>query len=192
VKTLANALILVFSLTFATAAFAQHQTFTVDPAASKVAFSLAGTGHSVSGIFQVQSGSIDFDPAAAKISGSVVVAAGSGDSGDKSRDKNMNNQVLDVSHFAEISFVPKSVTGTIAPSGDSTIQVTGVFTLHGTPHDLTLPMQIHRDGANLSAKGHFTVPYVQWGLKDPSIMILKVAKEVGIDLTLAGHVSAGK
>ena len=101
----------------------------------------------MSGIFYVQSGSIHFDPDAAAISGSVVVAAGSGDSGDKGRDKNMNTQVLDVAHFAEISFVPKSFTGAIAPSGDSTIQVTGVFTLHGTPHDLTLPMQIHIDGS---------------------------------------------
>jgi hypothetical protein len=85
--------------------------------------------------------------------------------------------------------VPKSYTGTIAPSGDSTIQVSGVFTLHGAAHDLTLPMQIHIDGANLTAKGSFIVPYVQWGLKDPSIFILKVAKEVGIDLTLVGKLS---
>jgi len=101
----------------------------------------------------------------------------------------MNNQVLDVGHFVEVSFVPKGYQGAIAASGDSTIQVNGVFTLHGTPHDLTLPMQLHIDGANLTAKGHFTVPYVQWGLKDPSVFVLKVAKEVGIDLTLVGRVS---
>ena len=98
------------------------------------------------GTFHVQSGSIDFDRSAQTISGSVVVAAGSGDSGEPSRDKKMNSDVLDVAHFAEISFVPKSYQGTIAASGDSTIQVTGVFTLHGTPHDLTVPMQIHIDG----------------------------------------------
>lgn len=81
-----------------------------------------------------------------------------------------------MAHFAEISFAPKSYQGTIAPSGDSTIQVTGVLTLHGAPHDLTLPMQLHIDGASLTAKGHLTVPYVQWGLKDPSIFVLKVAR----------------
>jgi hypothetical protein len=48
-------------------------------------------------------------------------------------------------------------------------------------------MQIHIDGSALTAKGHFVVPYVQWGLKDPSIFILKVAKEVDIDLTLVGN-----
>jgi polyisoprenoid-binding protein YceI len=119
----------------------------------------------------------------------VVVAAGSGDSGESSRDKKMNSDVLDVAHFAEVSFVPRSYQGTVAASGDSTIQVTGIFTLHGTPHDLTVPMQIHIDGTTLTAKTHFTVPYVQWGLKDPSIFILKVAKVVDIDLTLVGSLS---
>jgi|SRR5271166_3544335 len=188
-KTYAKALFLALPLSLVPVAPAQHQTFTVNPDASKVAFTLTGTGHSVYGTFRVQSGSIDFDPSATKISGSVVVAAGSGDSGDKGRDKNMTTQVLDAAHFAEVSFVPKSYQGTIAATGDSTIQVSGVFTLHGTPHDLTAPMQIHIDGTSLTTKTHFTVPYVQWGLKDPSVFILKVAKEVGIDLTLAGQLS---
>jgi len=188
-KIVARSLFLALPLALAPLAFAQHQTFTVNPEASKVAFGLSGTGHAFNGTFHVQSGSIEFDRSASRISGSIVVAAGSGDSGDKGRDKNMNTQVLEVARFAEVSFVPRSYLGTIAPSGDSTVQVTGVFTLHGVPHDLTLPMQLHIEGASLTAKGHFTVPYVQWGLKDPSVFILKVAKEVGIDLTLVGAVS---
>jgi polyisoprenoid-binding protein YceI len=103
----------------------------------------------------------------------------------------MNADVLDTEHFAEVTFAPSSYQGTLATSGDSTIQVSGTFTLHGVAHDLTLPMQIHIDGTNLTAKGHFTVPYVKWGLKDPSIFILKVAKEVDIDLTLSGQVTRG-
>jgi polyisoprenoid-binding protein YceI len=104
----------------------------------------------------------------------------------------MNSDVLDVAHYADVSFVPQSYQGSIAASGDSSIQVTGTFTLHGTPHELTVPMQIHIEGTSLTAKTHFTVPYVTWGLKDPSIFILKVAKEVDIDLALAGSVSASK
>ena len=88
-----------------------------------------------------------------------------------------------------MTFAPQSYQGTIAPPGDSTIQVSGIFTLHGTPHDLTVPMQIHIEGPTCTAKTHFTVPYVKWGLKDPSIFILKVAKEVDIDLTLTGQLS---
>ena len=177
------------SLLFATSALAQHQMFTADPAASQVAWSLGGNGHHVTGTFHVQSGAVDFDRTAHTMSGSIVVAAGSGNSGEASRDKKMNNEVLDVPHYSDITFAPQKFDGTIAPTGDSTLQVSGVFTLHGTPHQLTVPMQIHIEGSALNAKTHFTVPYVKWGLKDPSIFMLKVAKEVDIDLTLVGKVT---
>ena len=181
--------LLALPLLLVSGALCQKQTFSVDPKASEVTFSLSGSDHSVHGAFQVQNGSIDFDPGATKISGTVVVAAGSGKSGNDSRDHKMSADVLDAPHFAEVSFVPQTYQGTIASSGDSTIQVTGTFTLHGTPHELTVPMQIHIDGTTCTAKTHFTVPYVKWGLKDPSVFVLRVAKEVEINLTLVGSLS---
>ena len=45
--------------------------------------------------------------------------------------------------------------GAIAPSGDSTIQVTGIFTLLGTPHEITIPMLVHLDGAQRDCQGAF-------------------------------------
>ncbi len=190
-KSYAQVLFLAIPLAIVPAALAQHETFTVNPDTSQIAFTLGGSGHHVQGTFHLQSGSIAFDPSAPMISGSVIVSAGSGNSGEPSRDKKMNTDVLDTGHFTEVTFAPSSYQGTIANSGDSTIQVSGIFMLHGTPHDLTVPMQIHIDGANLTAKGHFTVPYVKWGLKEPSIFILKVAKEVDIDLTLNGSLTRG-
>lgn len=190
-RTYAFALILATPFALTPAGWAQHETFTVNPDASKVAFALAGSGHHVDGTFHVESGKIEFDPSAQKISGTVAVAAGSGNSGEPSRDKKMSSDVLDTTRFTEITFAPNSYQGTLAPAGDSTIQVSGVFTLHGTPHDITVPMQVHIDGSNLTANGQFVVPYVKWGLKDPSVFILKVAKEVNIDLTLNGQVAGG-
>ncbi len=189
-KTIVRSAVISVPLIFMQLAFGQHQTFTVTPEASDVAFTLGASDHTVNGTFHVQSGSVTFDRGASTISGAVVVAAGSGNSGNQGRDKKMNHDVLDVERFADVSFVPKSYQGAVAASGDSNIQVTGVFTLHGAPHDLTVPMQIHIDGTNLTAITHFTVPYVQWGLKDPSFFVFKVAKEVGIDLKLAGHLSS--
>ena len=186
---LVRAAVIAASLLFSTSAFAQHQTFTADPNACQVAWALGGNGHHVTGTFHVQSGTIDFDRTAHTISGSIVVAAGSGSSGEPSRDKKMNKDVLEVERYSEITFAPQKFDGAISPSGDSTIQVSGTFTLHGTPHDLTVPMQIHIDNGALTAKTHFTVPYVKWGLKDPSVFILKVAKDVDIDLTLVGKVA---
>jgi hypothetical protein len=66
--------------------------------------------------------------------------------------------------------------------------VTGVFTLLGAPHDLTIPMQIHIDGSKATAKGQFVVPYVQWGLKNPSFLIRKAENNVGVELNLVGDV----
>ena len=188
-KNLARTLIAAFPLFLGASVFAQQQTFTVNPAASSIGFALTGTGHEVHGTFHVSSGAIQFDRSAPKMSGNIVVSATSGESGDSGRDKNMHNKVLETDRYSDITFQPQSYTGTIAATGDSSIQVSGIFTLHGTPHDLTVPMQVHIDGQNLSAKGSFIVPYVKWGLKDPSVFILKVAKDVHIDLNLVGTVS---
>jgi len=188
-KNFARSCILILPLSIASISFAQQQTFTATPSTCEVAFALVGSGHEVKGTFHVQSGTIQFDRGAPKMSGSVVVSAASGDSGDKGRDKKMHSDVLDVDHFADVTFAPQNYQGTIAPTGDSTIQVSGTFTLHGTPHDITVPMQIHIEGSALTAKGKFMVPYVKWGLKDPSIFVLKVAKDVQIDLTLNGTLS---
>ncbi len=190
-KITARILMMALALLAAREAFPQQQTFTVNPDASSVGFALTGTGHEVHGTFHVTSGTIQYYRSAPKMSGSIVVSAASGDSGDKGRDKNMHQKVLETDRFSDISFQPQSYTGTIAPSGDSTIQVSGIFTLLGTPHDLTVPMQVHIDGQNVTAKGTFVVPYVKWGLKDPSVFILKVAKEVHIDLNLAGTEAPG-
>jgi polyisoprenoid-binding protein YceI len=100
----------------------------------------------VNGTFHVQSGSITFDRTASHISGIVIVVAGSGKAGIDSRDKKMNKDILKVDQFAIVSFAPKTYNGTIAASGDSTIDVSGVFTLLGTAHELTIPMQLQTIG----------------------------------------------
>jgi hypothetical protein len=181
--------VFVLSVALSQTALAQHQTFAVNPDASEVKMKLNTTHEVVNGTFHVQSGSINFDRTAPHISGTVIVAAGSGKTGNDSRDKKMNKDILTVDQYTIVSFAPKTYTGTIAPSGDSTIQVSGVFTLLGNPHDLTIPMQIHMDGSKATARAQFVVPYVQWGLKNPSFMLWKAENDVAIDLSLVGQVS---
>jgi len=184
----ARILFLALPLLLAPAGLAQGRTFIVDPAASKVTFALQATLHQVKGTFQVRRGTIRFDPTAPGMSGEVVVAAGSGDSGNPGRDRTMNAKVLETAQFSEVSFVPGTCQGVIAPAGDSTLQVTGVFTLLGAPHDLTVPMRVHQEGERITARTRFRIPYVQWGLKDPSVFLLRVAKEVELEVTLQGRV----
>jgi len=179
----------VFALAviLAPAVLAQHQAFVVNPDASEVKMTLKTTHELVNGTFHIQSGSIEFDRSAPKMSGLVVVLAGSGKTGNDSRDKKMNKDILEIEQHATVSFEPKSYAGTIAPSGDSTIQVTGTFTLFGTPHEITIPILVHLEGTTATAKAHFVVPYVQWGLKNPSFLIWKADNDVAIDLFLTGR-----
>jgi hypothetical protein len=181
--------VLALAVILGPTALAQHQTFVVNPDASDVKMKLNTTHEVVNGTFHVQSGSINFDRTASHISGTVIVAAGSGKTGNDSRDKKMNKDILKVDQFATVSFAPKTYNGTIAASGDSAIQVSGVFTLLGTAHDLTIPIQIHIDGSKATAKGQCAVPYVQWGLKNPSFLIWKAENNVGIDFNLVGEIS---
>jgi polyisoprenoid-binding protein YceI len=104
----------VLAVVLAQAALAQHKTFTVNPDASEVKMTLKTTHELVNGSFHVQSGTVEFDHGAARMSGSVVVQAGSGKTGNGSRDKKMNKDILEVERYATISFEPKSYSGTIA------------------------------------------------------------------------------
>jgi polyisoprenoid-binding protein YceI len=181
----------VFALAavLAPAALAQHQTFVVNPDASEVKITLKTTHELVNGAFHIQSGSIEFDRSVPKMSGSVVVLAGSGKTGNDSRDKKMYKDVLKVEQYTTVSFEPKTYTGALALSGDSNLQVTGIFTLLGSPHEVAIPMLVHLEGTTATAKAHFVVPYVQWGLKNPSFLIWKADDDVAIDLSLAGRLS---
>jgi polyisoprenoid-binding protein YceI len=188
-KAFTRSLLATLPFLCATFALAQQQAFNINPDSSEVKFTLGGHD-TTTGTFHVAKGLVNFDPTTPKLTGLVDVEAGSGNTGNGTRDKKMTTQVLEAAKFSDVTFAPESYTGTLAPTGDSTLQVTGVFTLHGTPHTLTVPMQIHIEGSKCTAKTHFVVPYVEWGLKDPSVFILKVAKQVDVDLTLVGFIAS--
>jgi len=180
---------LALGVMLAPAALAQHRTFVVNADASEVKMTLNTTHEVVNGTFHVQAGSIAFDPGTPQMSGSVVVLSGSGKTGNDSRDKKMYKDILKVQQYATVSFEPRTYTGALASSGDSSVQVTGTFTLLGAGHEITIPMVVHVDGANATAKAHFVLPYVQWGLKNPSFLIWRAENDVAIDLNLVGTIS---
>lgn len=176
-------------LAAASCACAQKQTFEADSAKSQVQFSMEATLHAVHGSFRLEHGTIDFARTGGEMSGLIAVDAHSGDSGEGSRDKKMTKDELKADKYGAVTFAPKSYTGQIAAEGDSDITVQGVFTLLGTPHDLAVPMHVHIDHGACAATGKFAVPFVAWGLKDPSTFMLKVGKEVTVTLDLVGVVT---
>ena len=164
------------------ALYAQESVIQLDAAQTKIEFTLGDILHTVHGTFKLKNGTIRFDPSTGKISGSIVVDATSGESGNGSRDRKMHREILESGKFAEIIFMPNQAKGTLARKGPSQMEVLGQFRLHGLDHDVTLPIDIQPDGQQLQLTTHLIVPYVQWGLKNPSTFILRVNDKVTIDI----------
>jgi polyisoprenoid-binding protein YceI len=166
-------------------------TLELDPSKTAIKFSLPGNLHTTEGTFKLERGTITGDRATGKAGGSIVVDARSGNSGIGWRDKDMREDVLETQRYPEITFDPQHFT--LEPKGGGQFQATmqGVLTLHGGEHDIALIAQGKLVGNNLTATAHFSVPYVAWGLKDPSVVFLTVAKQVNIDIAAAGHVVWG-
>ena len=169
-------------------ACAQETTLHLDPEKTTVRFTLAATLHTVHGSFRLKKGAIKFDPATGTASGAVVVDATSGESGNPKRDRNMHRDVLMSERYPEITFTPTRVAGAVQPQGESSVQVEGVLRLQGSDHSITLPFTVQATGSELRATTQFTVPYVAWGLKNPSTFFLHVADKV--ELSIAATIRA--
>ena len=169
------------------AAFAQTYDFELNPQQSHVSFTLGDVLHTVHGTFQIKSGSVRFDTSTATASGLIVVEAASGDSGSKARDHKMHKEILESDKFPDITFAPQHIRGQIAVDGKSQVAMDGLMTLHGQAHamSITVPVEIHSGAAN--ADLNFLVPYVQWGLKNPSTFLLKVSDKVDIAVHAVGR-----
>jgi polyisoprenoid-binding protein YceI len=179
----------VLLVSAASSAAAQQAVLQLDPARTKVKFTLGDVLHTVHGTFQLKSGIIRFDPSSGAASGQVIIDATSGESGNKSRDKKMHKEILESAQYPDITFIPSHVSGPLSLQGDSQVQVQGSFTLHGQSHPLTLIMPVQITGDDLAATTRFVIPYVSWGLKNPSTFLLRVSDKVTIDISAAGRVS---
>ena len=158
----------------------------LDPAQSKVHWTLGSTVHTVHGSFAFKKGTVQLDTSTGKASGEIVVDAASGNSGNDGRDKKMHKEVLESGRYAEVIFRPDRVEGKITPQGIFTVQVHGLFVLHGSEHELTVPVQAEFAGDHWTGSAKFNVPFIDWGLKNPSNFFLKVNHAVEIDLELKG------
>jgi len=173
----------------ATTLRAQDMTLELDPANTKIDFTVEATLHTVHGTFALKSGTIHFNPSTGAASGLVVVSATSGDSGNKSRDHKMHREILESQRYPEASFTPTKLSGTVAPEGESIVQVEGVLGLHGSDHAIALAVPVQVTGNSLTARAHMVIPYTEWGLKNPSTLFLHVSNKVAIDITAVGHLA---
>jgi len=169
---------------------AQQKTFTLDPAQTKVNFTVDSTLHTVHGDFRLKRGSIQFDNATGQAGGEIVVDSTSGRSGSDGRDKKMHKDVLESPKYSDIVFTPQHVKGTVAAEGKSQIEVEGTLTMHGKSKPATLPLEVQLQGGAGTADGSFTVKYQEWGMKSPSTFILRVSDKVEIHVHATGRMAA--
>ena len=158
----------------------------LDPAQSAVRWTLGSSLHTVHGTFALKKGSLQIDPTTGKASGEFIADATSGNSGNDSRDRKMHREVLESGRFSEVSFRPDSITGKLALQGESTVQVHGLFVLHGKEHELTVPVKADLAGDHWTGSAEFSVPFIEWGLKNPGNWLLKVDHAVKVELELKG------
>jgi polyisoprenoid-binding protein YceI len=158
------------------------------PGKAAVKFTLGASLHTVHGSFAMKSGTVHFDPATQKVSGEIFIDATSGQSGNDGRDRKMHKEVLESARYPEVVFRPDRVEGQFAATGASTLQVHGIFAVHGSEHEITIPVQVEMSPGHWTAASHFAVPYVKWGMKNPSTFILRVDQSVDIAVQASGDV----
>lgn len=161
----------------------------LNPANTRIDYTLQGWPHVTHGTFQLERGIIRIDPATGKADGSVIVSTASGDSGSHMRDSEMKDSILEVQRYPKITFTPQQAEGQRASRGEFPAKIRGILTLHGNPHEITLRLMVQPSADQFTATTHFVVPYVAWGLKNPSLLIFRCASTVDVDVSTQGHVT---
>ena len=161
---------------------------TLDPAATTVRWTLGDVLHTVNGTFKLKEGVIHYDPLSGATSGLIEIDAASGDSGSSARDQRMHNNVLESGRYQTITFRPTHVEGKFDRLTQADFVVDGIFNLHGQDHPMKMKVIARPQTNGMGFATHFEVPYVQWGLKDPSTFVLRVNKEVAIDVESVAQV----
>lgn len=157
----------------------------LDPERTTIAFSVGATLHTVRGSFKLKSGELAFDTGTGKAGGEIVVDMDSGESGNTSRDRRMREEILETRRYPTAVFRPDRFEGRLSAEGDSEGNLHGRLELHGAQHELALPVRVHAGAGQAEATARFEVPYVQWGLKNPSTLLLYVNDRVRIEIRAA-------
>ncbi len=166
---------------------ADERTLVLRPERTSVTFVLKATGHEVHGVLPVRAASLRVDTDTGAAAGSVTLDARGARTGNSMRDREMHERVLETERFPVITFTPTRLEGALAPDRTSDVTLHGTVTLHGAEHALALPVKVRRAAQTIVAESTFDVPYVAWGLHDPSVLILRVAKVVSITVTVEGE-----
>jgi polyisoprenoid-binding protein YceI len=170
-------------------AAAAEQTLRLDPAATQIGFALGATLHTVRGSLALASGEIRFDAESGAASGELVIDATSARTGRASRDRNMHRDVLESEAHPRIVFRPQRLALLRRDAASADVELRGVLEMHGQQHPLALPAHLTLADERVGIETRFRVPYVDWGMRDYSTLILRVDRFVDVTVKSEGRLS---
>ena len=185
---LCAALLLVLAPLLYAQSAPQRVTLHLDPSRTEIHWTLSGNMHTVHGTFKLKGGLITFDPATGAAQGEVAVDLITGESGNHSRDSRMQKEILESDKYPQAIFHPVKVNGIVQSRSGQSVTIDGTFTIHGADHPLHMEAKVDINGHDAAATAHFSIPYVDWGMKDPSTFLFRVDKTVDLEIVAKGAI----
>jgi polyisoprenoid-binding protein YceI len=182
--------VVLAALTILSPAQAETLTFTLDPAATTIEFGFGATLHSVEGTLRAKEGKIEFDPETGKASGKIIIDATSAKTVNSRRDAKMHEKIIESPKYPEWTYTVERISGTLNRAGRSDVELHGTLDMHGVQRPLDLVGTVKIDGDRVTGVGRVTIPYLEWGMADPSAFVLRVEKEVHVEVKAAGTLSS--
>ncbi len=181
-KTFAVSVLLLTGRLGAPSLQGEALAFDLDPKQTTITFTLGAFLHTVHGTFRLKYGEVRFDPETGRSSGEVVVDLTTGATGNSSRDRKMHEEVLESQRFPEAVFSFDRVEGHFSLQGESEGDLHGRIRIHGTERELVVHVRAQVKDGEAKAAGRFEIPYVKWGMKDPSTALLSVKDRVTVEV----------
>jgi polyisoprenoid-binding protein YceI len=173
---------ILIAFALAIPALAAQHSLQLTPDNTKIEWTLSDPLHTVHGSFKLKRGYITFDTDSGKAAGEIVVDIKSGESGSTGRDSRMHAHVLESSKYPEAIFTPDRIDGKFAIQGASSLKLRGTLEIHGAAHEITMNVEVAASGSHMNTSINFAIPYVAWGMKDPSNFLLRVGKSVQVTI----------
>jgi len=172
------------------AACSEELVLTLAPEETQATFRVRATLFDIDGVLALSPARIRFDPATGAVSGSITIDLRESKTGRRLRDWEMHTRVLETERYPLAVFRVDQMLGTLAPSGTSNLVLAGIVTMHGAEHAMVVPVKATVSGDTFSAEALFEIPYVAWGLRDPSLLFLRVAHVAVVSVKVRGDLRA--
>ena len=185
-RVVTAAAVVVLALAAAPPLAAETWVFELDPEATTLRFHFGATLHSVHGSLRATEGRIELDPESGRASGRIVLDATSAETGNARRDEKMHEKILESARYPEMVYTVRRVTGSLHPAGRSELQLHGDLEMHGVTRPLDVLATADAAAGRVTAEGRLTLPYLDWEMVDPSFFVLRVEKQVHVELRAVG------